>query len=381
MGKIMIIAGEVSGDMHAAKVVKEINKLSPGVEIFGFGSTNLKNEGVNLILDPTEINSIGFLEALKNIKLHRKHLKLVKETINRKQPDVMFLVDYSGFNMLTARLAYKRGIPAVNYFPPTAWIWGKWRARWLARRDVTVAAVFPQERDIYVEAGADVKFVGHPLLDIVKTEESKEEIYSNLELSPQKKIIALLPGSRKSEINRHLPELLQAAEKLQAEDRNFRFILALPADFEIDFISNISSRYRVVLKIVRNYTYQVMKIADLIVTASGTAALEAAIMGTPMVIIYKTSESTYRLGKFLLNVDYIGLPNILVGREIVPELIQEEANGEMIYRRVKNLIYKPYLLQNTRRNLQRVKEMLGKEGAVTRTAKLVLEKGDIKCGE
>ncbi len=377
MGKIMVVAGEVSGDMHAAKIVKDIKKLSPGVEVIAMGSKQLQEQGAKIILDPTEISSIGFLEAIKDIKLHFQHLNLVKKTIDQENPDVLFLVDYSGFNMMVARIAKKKGIPAVNYFPPTAWIWGKWRARWMARNNVTIAAVFPPERNIYVRAGADVKFVGHPLLDIVEVKKSKEEIYNKLELDPEKKIIGLMPGSRKEELNRHLPEMLKAAARLQAEDYTFQFVLPLAADFEASKVSDISSKYKIILKIVRNYSYQVMKIADLVVTASGTATLEATIMGTPMIIIYKTSKFTYRLGKLLMDVDHIGMPNILAGRKIVPELIQEEADSDRVYSAIKNLIYKPYLLKNTKENLLRVKEMLGKKGAVTRTAKLILKEGDL----
>jgi len=381
MGKIMVIAGEASGDMHAARVIKEIKKLSPRIEIVAMGSKYLQRQGAEIILDPTETSSIGFLEAAKNIKLHFQHLNLVKKTINSENPDVLFLVDYSGFNMMVARIAKKKGIPAVNYFPPTAWIWGKWRARWMARNNVTVAAIFPLERNTYIEAGADVKFVGHPLLDMVKVRENKAKIYKDLELDPEKKIVALMPGSRKAEVNRHLPEMLKAAEKLQKEDHSFQFVLPLAADFSIKTVSDLSSKYQLILKIVRNYSYQVMKISDLIVAASGTVTLEAAIMGTPLIIIYKTSNLTYRLGKLLLNTNYIGMPNILAEREIVPELIQEEANADMIYRKIKNLIYKPYLLKNIEKNLFRVKKMLGREGAISRTAKLVLKKGDLEFSD
>lgn len=247
----------------------------------------------------------------------------------------------------------------------------------MARYGATIAAVFPMESEVYTWAGAETCYVGHPLLDMVRVEEEVSEIYQYLEFDPGKPVIGLLPGSRRAEIDRLLPEMLQAAEKLQGEDHHLQFVIPVAPGFSGPEISRMASNYRVIIKAVNDYTYQVMKVSDLLVTASGTATLEAAIFKTPMIIVYKTSNLTYRLVKRLVKVDFISLPNIIAGREIVPELIQDEAKSENIYRRCKDLIYKPYLTVNTRKNLETVKDKLGKEGAVNRTARLVLKKGAI----
>lgn len=377
MGKVMVVAGEVSGDIQAARVVREIKRLSPHISFSGMGSKQLKEEGVEIILDPTQVSTIGFLEALKNIRIHLSHLKLLKEHIKREEPDVIFLVDYSGFNMMMARIARKMGIPAVNYFSPSAWIWGRWRAGWMARNRAAIASVFPMEDELYREVGAEVHFVGHPLVDLVKPGSTREETISRLELDPEKPIIGLLPGSRNQEIETLLPEMLKAAEAIQKERPEYQFVLPLASGIEKAKVAGMASNYNLIIKLVENLTYDVMNIADLLITASGTATLEAALLGTPMVIVYKISPTTYRLAKKLVQTDYIGMPNIIGEREIVPELIQERANWKEIYDKVLYLLDKPYLLKNMKRDLEKVGERLGEPGALKRTAKLVLEKGGL----
>ena len=377
MGHVMVVAGEVSGDMHAARVVDKIKEIAPETTFSGMGTTGLKNTGVDILIDPTEISTIGFMEALKNIKTHLSHLKLLKEHIKEKNPDILFLVDYSGFNMMMARVGRKLDIPVVNYFPPTAWIWGEWRARWMAKNNATIASIFPMERKVYKKAGADVRFVGHPLLDMVQIEDSEEKIYSKLELDPEKRIVGLMPGSRSSEIEYLLPEMLKGAEMLQKDFPDLQFVLPLAPDVDQKEISDRVGEYNIILKIVDKYTYQTMKIADLMITASGTATLESLIMKTPMIILYQTSWSTYQLGSRLMNVEQIGMPNIIAGKEVVPELLQDQVTGDNIYQEAVYLLKRDYLLQDLEKQFNRIKEKLGSPGAVEETARLVLKEGGL----
>lgn len=373
----MVVAGEVSGDMHAARVVRQIKRMAPETEFFGMGSNHLQQEGVDIIIDPTELSTIGFIEALKNLKTHLSHLKLLRRHIDKFQPDVIFLVDYSGFNMRMAQIARKKGIPAVNYFAPSAWVWGKWRARWMARNNTTIASVFPMERDVYLEAGARVKFVGHPLLDIVNVKMTKSEICEKLELNPENKIIGLLPGSRSGEINRLLPVLLKTAEKLYQDNKNIQFVLPLAPGIDRARVSRISSDFNLILKIIDGDTYQIMEVADLLIATSGTVTLEAAIMETPMIIGYKSSWSTYQLWKRMASTHYIGLPNIIAESEVVPEFIQGQVTVDNIYQKALKFISNPYLLKKMKKDLIKIKEKLRGKGAVTRTAELVLKEGDL----
>jgi lipid-A-disaccharide synthase len=370
--RIMVVAGEVSGDMHAARVVREIKRIAPDTEFYGMGSTFLAEEGVRILIDPTSISTIGFLEAFRDIRIHLKHLKILKESIYKERPDAIFLVDYSGFNMLMARLASKENIPTINYFSPSAWVWGRWRARWMVRYNVIVAAVFPMEARVYREMGAEVEFVGHPLVDLVKNEKKRPEIFQKPGLDPERPIIGLLPGSRRQEIERLLPEMLEAAVRLQTDDQDYQFVLPLAAGIDRERVADVAANYDLVLKLVEKSTYEVMGIARLLIVASGTATLEAAIIGTPMIIIYQTSWSTYQLGRLLVNLKYIGLPNIIANGGIVPELLQEKATADNIYLEARKLLTDQALLDQMRSELKMVKESLGRPGAVKRTAELVL---------
>ena len=375
MGKIMVVAGEVSGDMHASRVIREIKKISPEIDFFGMGSDSLRDEGVRILIDPMEVSTIGFFEAFKNIRTHLSNLKILKKAIDKENPDLIFLVDNSGFNMMMARAAYKKGVPVVNYFSPSAWVWGQWRAKWMARYKATIASVFPMEAKVYKEAGAEVVFVGHPLVDIVKVPQEADDIYSELELDTEKKIIALLPGSRSQEIDKLLPEMLKTAERIQKIRKDYQFLIPLAKGVDKNKISQMAAKYNLIIKLVEDKTYEVIKTSDLIIAASGTVTLEASIIGTPMVIIYKVGNLSYYLAKKLVKLDYIGLPNIIAEREVVPELVQGEANSDHLYTTVMSLLRKTYNLNTMRKELSYIKEKLGSTGAVRRTAELILRKG------
>ena len=378
MGKIMVVCGETSGDIHAARVVREMKKLNSNIKFTAMGSKALEKEGAEILIDPLELSSIGFLESLKNLKEHLAHIRLLKKHMRENRPDILFLVDYSGFNMLMARIGKKMGIPVVDYFPPTAWIWGEWRAKWMARYEAVIAATLPMESEIYKRAGAEVEFVGHPLLDIVGTKKKAEEIYNEFQISNNHKVIALMPGSRKSEIDRLAPVIFEVAEKLQKDNPNYQFILPLAPGIDKDYIADIASNYNLILKIVRDSSYEIMKIADFLLTASGTATLEALIMETPMIVLYETGWSTYKIGKKIMKTDYIAMPNIIAGTEIVPEFVQDEIDVDNIYDETKYFLNKDYLLADKKKKLKIIKDKLGEKGAVRKTAELVLEVGGLK---
>lgn len=375
MSKIMVVTGEVSGDMHAARVIREIKKMAPATEFYGMGSDYLKEEGVHLLIDPTEVSTIGFLEAFKNLRVHLQHLKILKNSIEQENPDLIFLVDNSGFSMMMARIAFKKGIPVVNYFSPSAWVWGKWRAHWMAHYQVTIASVFPMEARVYRDAGARVVFVGHPLLDLVKVKADKDQIMAELDLDPDRPVVGLLPGSRYQEIERLLPEMIEAAVKIWGDEKKYQFVIPVARGINKKVITEIISNYNLNIKLIENKAYQIMKISELLITASGTATLEAAIIGTPMIIVYQVSPLTYRLGKGLVQLDYIGLPNIIAGWEVVPELIQEEARADNIYSCSMELLNNINKMKKTREELSYVRKKLGSPGAVRRTAELVLAEG------
>lgn len=376
-GKIMVVAGEISGDERAAEVVEKIKKFNPHVNFFGMGSDKLKEQGVDILIDPTDINSIGFWEALQNYQIHKKNYNKLKEEIKRRKPDVLFLVDYSGFNMFMARLGSKLDIPVVDYFPPSAWLWGEWRAKKMSKYGALIAANFPMERDVYIKKGARTEFVGHPLVDEIEVESDKNKLEEIFEIGENEIPIALLPGSRKEEIEKLLPLMAEAAVKLKEDNKNYVFIIPSANPKFNDYIESVLVNYPIQTKIVNNHIHKVLKMSHFAVVTSGTATLEAMILSTPMLIIYKISSLTYKIAQSLYKKDHFGMPNILAGKEIVPEIIQEEVTPENIYDKAHYILSKPYLITDIKIKLVSAAEKLGSKGAIEKTAKLVLKEGNI----
>ncbi|TDX59209.1 lipid-A-disaccharide synthase [Orenia marismortui] len=377
MPKIMIVAGEVSGDMHAAKVVKEIKQIRSDLKFIGMGGSRMKAAGVEIIYDPTKLSTIGFVEAIKHLRLMFKVLNKLDRAMKEEEPDVILLVDYSGFNMKVAKLAQKRNIPIVNYFAPSAWVWGKWRAKKMAKRGATIASVFPMEEKVYRAAGADVKFVGHPILDLVEPELSSIEFKDKYNLSSAVPTIGLLPGSRQQEVEGLLEPMLEASQQIKNKYPQAEFLLPLADSVSREDIEKKLDKYELEINIIDGHSYEVMSIADLLLVASGTATLEATCFQTPMVIIYKTSRTTYWLGKMLVKQSYIGLPNIIAEDKIVPELLQGEVTGENLAEEALAILSSEARKDKIKDALNEVIVKLGEEGATTRVAKLVLEIGGI----
>ncbi|HMA60872.1 MAG TPA: lipid-A-disaccharide synthase [Halanaerobiales bacterium] len=376
-GKIMVIAGEISGDERAAEVVQKIQELNPHVNFFGMGTTKLKEQGVEVVIDPTELESVGIWEVIKNYQIHKEHYKVMKDIAKKRDPDVLFLVDYSGFNMFMTRLGHKMDIPVVNYFPPSAWLWGEWRAKFLARYNPVVAANFPMDRDVYRRNKAETKFVGHPLLDEINVEAEKDELKNTFELKENEIPIALLPGSRKAELEKLLPIMLKTAVKLREDNKDYVFIIPSADPKFNDFIEKNVIDYPLKVKIVNNHTHKLLKMSHFAIVSTGTATLEAMILNTPMVIIYKFSDVTYKMFKYLSNQEFFSMPNIIAEKKIVPELMQEEVTPEKIYEEAHYILSKPYLMTDIKIKLVSAAEKLGSQGAIDKTARLVMREGNI----
>ncbi len=374
----MVSAGEISGDMHAAAVLKKVKEKTDGLEIFGMGSTALKEIGAEIIIDPTEISTIGYIEALKNIKKHFKHLKQMKELIRERKPDLVFLVDYSAFNMKLAKACSQEGVKAVNYFPPSAWVYNKRRAKKMASYGTHIAAVFPMEKEVYEQAGAEVSFVGHPLLDIVQLDRSEARIKKEFNLDKSQKIITLFPGSRKGEIESLLPEMLKAAAEIKNKHPEIKFFLSAADGVKLDFLNSFTFKAKIKPKIIRKSNYKLMKISEFIITASGTTTLEASILNTPHIICYQAALSTYLLAKYIFKVRYVGLPNIIAGKEVVPELLQNDFKAEKIVELALSWLEDPEELNKIKDELSSVRTKLGGGGAVEKTADLLLKEGGLK---
>lgn len=377
----MVVAGEASGDMHAARVIEELKKLNPELEFIGMGGQRMAEAGVELVYDPTKLSTIGFVEAVKHLRLMYRILDKLEQVMKEEEPAVILLVDYSGFNMKVAKVAQRCGIPAVNYFAPSAWVWGQWRAKKMAKRDVTIASVFPMEEEVYRQAGAEVEFVGHPILDIVNPDLDTTEFRRKYNLSSEQTIVGLLPGSRQQEIEQLLEPMLEAAYQLEEDYQGeLKFLLPVADTITNSDLEAEIKRHDLDVELITGQSYQVMKVAALVLTASGTATLEAACFKTPLVIIYKTSLITYLLGKLLVKIPYVGLPNVIAEEEIVPELLQGAVTGEKIADQALKILNSNSKQEEIKEQLDEVVERLGAEGAIKRVANLVLATGGISNG-
>ncbi|MEK7813420.1 MAG: lipid-A-disaccharide synthase, partial [Candidatus Desantisbacteria bacterium] len=338
MKHVMLVAGEASSDFHGACLAREIFALSPNIRITGMGGQAMAVAGVEVISGFSSLSAIGIIEVLGKIPLGFKRLAEIVEYLKKNKPDVLVTIDFPEFNIRLGKIASKMGIPVVYYFPPTVWAWRKKRANTIAKYFKKVICVFPFEAEVFRKAGADVAFFGHPLLDIAKSSHSIEDIYHNLNLDPSRQVLGILPGSRKGEIKRLLPVMLESAGKLIEKFPDIQPIIVLASTIKDSDIGPYIESISFKLTLVRDNTYDALSICRLALISSGTATLEAACLGIPMIILYKLNWLTYLLGKLLIRIPFIGLPNIIAQKEVVPELIQAEANAQNVVSKASILI-------------------------------------------
>ena len=371
--KIMMSAGEASGDMHAAAVAAEIKKENPQIDIFGMGGKNMREAGVRIVYDIEHLGIIGFVEVLKHLPLFFKLIKFLKETMVNEKPDVLVCIDYPGLNMKIAHAAKEMGIPVVYYIAPTIWAWKKGRAKQIARDVRQVASIFPFEAEAYKKAGAPVTFVGHPLADTVKTSMSFEEAMKYFGGQKDKKRILLMPGSRKNEVSGLLPVMLDAC-KLISEKAECQFYLPKADTISDEFLNSFLSKHpELSVTVTEGKQYDLMQICTACIASSGTATLETALMQLPTVLIYKLAPATWFIAKHVVEVKYAGLPNLLLQKEVTPELLQNQVTAENIASIIVPWITDEQIRVRNINELQEVRKRLGDAGAVKRTARLILK--------
>lgn len=371
MAAIMILAGEASGDLHAGALTKEILRLDPSSTVYGMGGDAMRAAGGEILYDIKEHGVMGVTEVIAKLPALFRLKASLTELMETRRPDCLVVIDYPEFNMRLAKVAHAKKIPVVSFISPSAWVWRKGRAKDVAKIVTTVAAIFTFERDVYVEAGANVEYVGHPLLDIVKPSLGKIAAMKKYGKREQDKLILLLPGSRKQEIEKNLPVLLQAAKIMSTHSQEYVFWLPKASTIDYEALEKYIQQENVAVRIIEGNNYDIMSIADLALATSGTVTLEAAICELPMIIIYKTSWLTAFLARILVNFTYIGLPNMVAGQGIVPELLQEAATPENIAQTAEKMLLPEKLVQ-VKKDLALMIDKLGGSGAVTKVATLTL---------
>lgn len=371
--KVLMVAGESSGDLYGAEVVKSMTSLSPQVTCYGIGGTEMERRGVKLLFSASELAVVGATEVLEKIGHIWKAWRGMKRFIRDHKPHLAILIDYPDFNLRLAKLLKKNGVPVLYYVSPQVWAWRRGRIKAIADRVAKMAVILPFEVPLYQKEGVDVEFVGHPLLDILDKALSRAQARRRLRVSPDTLLIGLLPGSREREVQALLPPLAGAAEILRGKFPSCRFILPLASTIKRDIVQGVIGKSNIPLAMVEGKTFEVMKAADLLLMASGTATLEAAIAGCPMVIIYRLSPLSYLIGRMLVRVKCIGLANIVVGKKVVPELIQGEVTPQRIAHEATKILRNQTKRQKIENEFTRVTEKLGGSGASQRVARLALQ--------
>ncbi|MGZ6236008.1 MAG: lipid-A-disaccharide synthase [Syntrophales bacterium] len=371
--RVMIVAGEASGDLHGGNLVQAMHKIDPEIRFYGVGGGNLKEAGAELIADAADMAVVGLTEVVSKLGMILKVMTQLKASLKKDKPDLVILIDYPDFNLPIAKAAKKYGIKVFYYISPQVWAWRRGRIGKIQKVVDKMAVILPFEADLYKEAGVDVTFVGHPLLDVVRTKYPRKEALRRFNLREDATTVGILPGSRESEVTRLLPVMLGAAEIIEKQIGPVQFVLPLAATLDIAFVSQIIARYSVPVRLIPNEVYDVIGCADIAMVASGTATLETALMETPMVIIYKVSAPSYYVGKMVINVDHIGLVNIIAGKTVVPELIQFEASPEKIAAEVMDILATKERMESMKAELKKIRDMLGSHGAAERVARMTYD--------
>jgi len=368
----MIVTGEASGDLHGSKVSRAIRQQNAEVEVYAVGSKHMRQAGAEILVDSSQLAVVGITEVMERFGSLIKAYWNLKNFIRKSGINLLILIDFPDFNLMLAKVARRLGVPILYYISPQIWAWRPGRLQKIARLVNKMAVIFPFEVPIYQKAGLSVQFVGHPLLDVLGSKHWTDSFRDNFEFNGGP-LIALLPGSREREIKYLLPEMVRGAQILLRQKPEAKFILAAAPTINIQGLKKILATQPVDITVVEGQTYQAIMAADLVIVASGTATLETAILGKPMVIVYRVSSLSYWVGKVMVKVGSVGLVNIVAGKNVVPELLQGEAKGERIAAEALKILDDEAYRMEMLRRLAEVREKLGTPGAAERVAKTALE--------
>jgi lipid-A-disaccharide synthase len=368
--RILVIAGEASGDLHGSGVVRELKRQAPGIEVFGMGGDMLRKEGMEVLVDFRTMAFMGFVEVAQNLGTVLKTERILKDALTSRNPDAVLLIDYPGFNLRFARAARKAGAAVHYYISPQVWAWHRSRVKTIARVVDKMHVIFPFEEEIYARAGVPVMFVGHPLVERLTLLPSISEWKRDHDFDPGKPLLALFPGSRVQEVERILPAMVDAARVLTGR-HSLEIALGLAPNLEPEVVRKELLRAPEI-RIMEHSTRELMQAADAAIVTSGTATLEIGWYGTPFVVVYRTSPVTYAIGRALVDVDNIGLVNIVAGRTIVPELIQHSCTPERMVQEVEPFLFDATEQMRVRTALSVIRERLGGPGASRKVAESIL---------
>jgi len=370
--KLMIITGEVSGDLIGASLIRELKHLNPDLKITGIGGDKMQSTGMELIYHTDQMAFLGFVEVIKHLPFIRKVQKKLIDVIENEKISCVVLIDYPGFNLSIAKKLKRLGIKIIYYVSPQIWAWAKGRIKKVKKVIDKMLVVFPFEVEFYEKENVNVEYVGHPLVERINGYKflSKDEFFAKFNLETDKEILLVMPGSRKQEVKEIFPEVIKAASRL-AKKFNMQVVIARSKNIDDKYLQQPDGLEK--FRTIEDHNYELMKYSGFGIIKSGTSTLEAGYFSLPMVIVYKTSSLTYLIGKQLVKLDRIGMVNILLDEMVVLELIQNDANTENIIKAVSKILSDNQVYENVKHKLGRVKEKLGLDGASEKAARSILE--------
>ena len=371
---VLIVAGEASGDLHGASLIRELKKLDSSLKICGIGGDKMKAEGMELIYHIDKMAFLGFVEVIKHLPFIKKVQRDLIDEVKKRNVTQLVLIDYPGFNLSIAKklkqLEPELKLELIYYITPQVWAWGKGRVNKIRELFKKVLVVFPFEEKFFKEKNVSAEFVGHPLIQEINGYDFKSRnlLDKKFDLYPTKEILLILPGSRKQEVKSIFPEAIKAAEKI-ADELDMQIIVACSSNLDEKIFYELTNEKN--FKVIKDHTYDLMKHSKFGIVKSGTSTLEAGLLELPMIIVYKTSALTYAIGKSLVKIKNFGMANIILGEQVVPELIQNDANADKIYDEAKNILSDDDLYEDIKRKLSRIKKVLGDKDAPKNAAKII----------
>lgn len=371
--KILIITGESSGDHHAAEVVNALKSRSGNFVFSGMAGPKMRAAGVNELVKAEDMAIMGFVDVFTHITVIYQAYQTIKKFMKTEKPDLIILIDYAGFNLRVAKLAKKLGIKVLYYISPKVWAWKQGRVKHIKATVDLMAVIFPFEVGFYQQFGVPVRYVGSPIAETAKSDYSLLQAREKLNLPADKKIVVLLPGSRRMEIKCMLPLMLEVAQSLKNKFPDIQFVLPIANTLKDDKIKQIIQEYSVDVKLVRDATYTAIRSADAAICTSGTVTLETALLGTPLVVVYRGGEISAQIVKRLIKVDKIGLCNIVAEKFIAKEFVQWDAKPELIFEEVNRLLTDVDYRNNMKQAFDELHKTLGSERASENVADLVVE--------
>ncbi|MBE0440048.1 MAG: lipid-A-disaccharide synthase [Gammaproteobacteria bacterium] len=369
---IVVIAGEASGDAHAGRMIAELKQLAPTIHVSGIGGDIMRNAGADIFVDFSELAVMGIVEVLKRYrKIKTIFNQLVKRLADDK-PDLLVVVDYPGFNLKLAKKAKKLGIPVLYYISPKVWAWRKGRVKTIKKVVTHMAVLFPFEKTLYDKAGVPATCVGHPLVDAVQTQLTPEQAKLKFGLDPKHRVLGLFPGSRRSEVEALLPVMIEAAERIQKHHYDISVVLPLAPGLDLAVIQPFLKLSKLPIKVVKHDFYDVTKACDAIVAASGTVTLEIALLAVPHLVVYRVAPMTYRILKRLVKIPYVGLCNIVTGKPVILELLQDDVSAERLEHELTLLLTQAASKAKAETIRQQVLTALGPAGGAHNAAQLLI---------